>query len=253
MSITFRSQSGSVVVSGEIRYMARHASTGLLKQVLNIIDAHPTVFHHNNKHPLTPCLPPRLAASSGNEQLLDMALWVELGDMSAYNDAFFVIEDQHIPLWDVELNTAWVAFGDVLRFALRIHAQCEIHTYVEGKHRKWLSNIVERGVDQGILGDEFNKVVEFLRKRDDEPVVTSYSVCESFPNSTAANWMPSTVGEDGEPDWDSWYELPIEKQWELAMQGLRTRNRLELTPDDWDGYFFGNRVNAYTLMERFKK
>ena len=68
------------------------------------------------------------------------------------------------------------------------------------------------------------------------PVVTSYSVCDSFPDQPRG-W----VGED-----DDWYELPFTKQWELAMTAIRLQYGLEWKPEQWD-LRFGNGITGYDL------
>src|SRR5262249_15916376 len=96
-----------------------------------------------------------------------------------------------------------------------------------------------------------------------EPVVTSYSVCESFPNSGVANWSPPPMPEGWKPEFweedewaaecaeyrseyyeenahDLWYEVPAEEQWRQAMEGLRAdaASGLEMKPDNWQTFRF---------------
>lgn len=148
------------------------------------------------------------------------------------------------------LNRAMERGDDTWRFMARIHGQCEIHAYVEGEDRDWLAGIIERGLASGLLREGYDttaypersgwrKVIALLRERDDEPVVTSYSVCEGFPNITIVRqegtWHPTKPAWDAE---EEWYDLPDEEQWATAMAALRAKqengSRLRLWPGDWE-------------------
>lgn len=155
--------------------------------------------------------------------------------------------------WEVALNSALIVGGDALKFCARVHAQCEIHGFVRGPNRNWLANIVERGLATKVLREEtqgygngWRDVVDLLRARDDGPVVMSYSVCDEFPSRTQ-NWSDENDGDD-------WYELPFEKRWDLAFAELEAEDRgLEMKPDDWADYFFGdgrNGFDMYAALER---
>lgn len=43
------------------------------------------------------------------------------------------------PLWHLYLNTAMALGGDAIRLATRIHAQCELHCYMEEEDRRWIA------------------------------------------------------------------------------------------------------------------
>ena len=86
--------------------------------------------------------------------------------------------------FDLQLNTV-LAFGsDPACLFARLDGQCELHAYVEAPHRAWLAAVIEAGRASGLyrVGAGWEDVVALLRSRDDEPVVTSYSVTESFPS-----------------------------------------------------------------------
>ena len=90
-------------------------------------------------------------------------------------------------------------------------------------------------------------MVEFLRRSDDESVVTSYSVCDQFPNRFVAEW-------EDDYDGDEWYELPSETRWEMAFSKIRDSDRgLELKPDNWDAFRFGHGLGAFGLIEHANK
>lgn len=154
-------------------------------------------------------------------------------------------------VWDVLLNTSMRLGSRPMRLMTRMHAQCEIHLWVDGPNRAWLADIIEEGRRDGLMRADmgWEAVVTLLRSRADEPVVTSYSVCERFPNAAVAGWKPTEVGGGGEADWDAWYELP--DCWDRAMAGLRARGGgLELKPEGFDVFHFGVGVSAIDLMDR---
>lgn len=194
------------------------------------------------------------------------------------------------------LNTAVVTGSDAVKLGARIHGQCELHAWVDGPNRAWLADVMQQGLDAGVFRSGFwyaatpdgpkdqwssqgwEKVMELLRSRADEPVVMSYSVCESFPNSTAAGWEPPPMPEGWAPNWadddkgraewerdyadperreeeyaeaagDLWYDLPDAEQWRIAMEGLRaSRDGLELKPDNWQTFRFRHRLSFLDLL-----
>jgi len=88
--------------------------------------------------------------------------------------------------------------------------------------------IIEDGRESAILRPDqgWESVVAFLRQRTDEPVVTYYSVTDSFPN----RYIADGVGDDGAEG--SWYDLLKEEKWRTTMEGLRrTGAGLEMRPD----------------------
>lgn len=139
------------------------------------------------------------------------------------------IDGEQISSFLLLLNTALAIGNDQIRLAARIHGQCEIHCYVEGWNRAWLAKIIEGGRDSGVYRDGmgWEDLIELLLSRDDEPVVMSYSVTESFPR-------PMTSEQD-----DSWYELPVGDQWEQAMRELRVLNDgREIKPEGFAEFRF---------------
>lgn len=163
----------------------------------------------------------------------------------------------------ISLNTTLAVGSDPVKLAARLHGQCEIHTWVDGPNRAWLADIIDRGLASGVFrstltrtdrnGNDvtssqgWEQVTELLRSRNDGPVVTSYSVCDQFPNP-GVGWMPDWPAGVAE-DWralskgqqqvrsarqSEWYELDDEQKWRIAMDGLRAdvTSELELKPDD---------------------
>jgi hypothetical protein len=160
-----------------------------------------------------------------------------------YDTPLFVDHDG-TPLanFSLQLNTILAIGNDPLCLAARLHAQCEIHCYVEGPNRAWLAEVIESGLAARIfrVGEGWDDVLALLRLRDDEPVVTSYSVCDSFPTHRSTEgipwqvWKPTRIDEHGEANWDDWYDLPKAEKWRLALGGIRSipEAALELRPDN---------------------
>lgn len=165
-----------------------------------------------------------------------------------YQNDVLIVDGQHVDTFAASLNTAYVMGSDAVKLAARLHGQCELHAYVEGPNRAWLAGIMERGRETHVLrpGQGWEETAALLRSRDDGPVVTSFSVCEQFPNRGVAGWKPP-VEDDGE-DWDAWYELPEVERWQMALDGLRAQgNGLELKPDNWQTFYFRDGVNGFQL------
>jgi hypothetical protein len=186
----------------------------------------------------------------------------------------FVWRDRPINAFSLFLNTALAAGSDAIKLAARLHGQCEIHTWVDGPNRAWLADIIIAGVDSGVfrVGAGWDKVALLLLSRDDEPVVTSYSVGEGFPNRWGAEWVPPELPDDWRPEgieadeWaamgdderdgcrqgytdDSWYDLDDAEQWRLAMVALRKQpGLLELTPTNWNTFRFRHKLTVFDLL-----
>ena len=156
----------------------------------------------------------------------------------------FVVGDKKIEPFSCALNTALAIGNDVIKLAARIHGQCEIHCYVEGKNRNWLAKIIQQGLRSRIYRPKqgWEETVNLLRNTDKEPVVLSYSVCDQFPNPDVANFSSENDNED-------WYGLSFEKQWELALLGLRkSKNGLEISPQHWNQFYFSEGISAFGIM-----
>jgi hypothetical protein len=159
--------------------------------------------------------------------------------------AFVAADGTRHGVWTVLLNTAMRVGSRPMKFLARMHAQCEIHGWVEGRNRAWLAKIVDQGLKDRLYreGMGWDEVRTLLRARDDEPVVMSYSVCMQFPNESAAGFE---APEDDEGE--AWDALPTEEQWRLGMEGLRAQGGgLELKPEWFDDYHFGSGATAFTI------
>lgn len=255
--IYFHSEHATAEVYGPERAYAGNLCSGLALGVLPLDD-----------YPSSPAPIRRLVPKSsyvheytGHYFQSHFETWFRVG----MSDAYFELDGARHDTFTLGLNTAYVLGGDAVKLLARLHGQCEIHVYVEGPHRAWLADIIARGRETKILRPEmgWESVIDLLRARDDEPVVTSYSVCDGFPNQGIARaegvWeSPALVREDADGDDedayddDAWYDLPYEEQWRVALQALRAQNArrpLELTPEIWDTFYFGSGVTAFDVVD----
>lgn len=212
---------------------------------------------------------------------------------SSYATAFIVGWDRGTPLiqydgqqidqFALALNTAAQLGSDQIKLAARLHGSCEIHAWVDGPHRAWLADIMQAGLDnrtfrRGIqfeadpargrseplfVSQGWEDVITLLRERDDEPVVTSHSVCDGFPTSSVGDWMPPWP-DDTARDWkaltadqqrqrserqDAWNDLALTEQWRISMDGLRaSTDGLELKPDNWQTFRFAHNLTVLDLI-----
>lgn len=193
---------------------------------------------------------------------------------------------------NLESNTALVAGSDVVALAAKLDGWNEQHCWVEGPDRAWMGGLVEQGLESGILrrglwysdtpdgpkdqwsSQGWEELVPWLRGRDDEPVVLSYSVGDRFPNQGIADWSPPELPDGWAPAWadddraewdalsddgkqecrdeyrqDSWYEVPDAEQWAAGMRGLRTRRPwARLSAETLREVSFGPMVTVYDLF-----
>jgi hypothetical protein len=174
-----------------------------------------------------------------------------LGGGGITGDGFILGGGKRAETFTAALNTALVMGSDVVKLMARLHGQCEIHCYVEGPNRAWLADIIERGRKAGLFRADsgWEETIAMLRSRDDGPVITSYSECDQFPNPGAAQWTPPE-DEEGEKNWDAWYEMSWEERWKLAVEGLRSGSMdhgLEMRPDDWADFHFRDGVTGFNI------
>lgn len=190
---------------------------------------------YSNPSPLRKILPESCYLHSSKDFKKDFRTWIGVSDQ------LIGTGDMTTNLFVMQLNTVLALGSNSMKLAARLHGQCEIHAWVEGKNRAWLASIIEQGVKTKLYRDNqgWEKVIEFLKSRDDSPVVTSYSVCEQFPNRSIAGYKS-----------EKYYDLPEDKKWAKAMSGLRkSKAGLEMRPDEWESFYFGNNVTAMDLIE----
>lgn len=226
--IYFHSESDDDVrVRGAERHMAGAISSRLLKALLDADS-----YYHK----------PRLIAAirpvgsfkdSNYPDALSLRMSVDGVDLE-------LKDGRIINSFSLSLNTMLRIGSRPLKLMARLHGQCEIHAWVDGPNRNWLADIIEEGLRDGVMRKDmqWEAAVELLRKRNDGPIVTSYSVCEQFPSTGLIDPSLLPRGEDGEIDYDAACEM--ENKWDLAMAALREKDGgLELKPEDFDTYYFG--------------
>ena len=195
-------------------------------------------------------------------------------------------QGRRIALFDLMLNTAARVGSDAVKLAARLHGQCELHAWVDGPDRKWLAEIIASGREAGVFRDvnaitgyaekfpaddslDWEGVIALLKWRDDEPVVTSYSVCDSFMSTACAEWEGPPPSRLPKPSWltsdtwdpandpedaeygrqEAWDQLPTAVKWRVGMRWLRARKGgLQLKPDDWGSFYFGHGLSALDLL-----
>jgi hypothetical protein len=176
----------------------------------------------------------------------------------------FQINNQNINTFNMSLNTAISIGNDVIKLFARLHGQCEIHAYVSNENKKWLADIIQQGLDSQLIrpNSGWEDTIKLLNNDDETDVVTSYSVCEQFPNREIAHWFPKipmltlqdemnlNIQDEIQDQIEmQWYNLPKDTQWDLAIKGLKKKPNklLELKPDNWDDVRFG--TNPITAID----
>jgi hypothetical protein len=195
-----------------------------------------------------------------------------------------VIAGVELRTGNCELNTA-LAFGsDPVRLAAKLAHWADRFPFVEGPDRAWMAGVIEEGLRTGIYRRALNgydlgwpAVQEFLRCRDDEPVVAWYTVADSFPSRSVADWAAPQMPEDWMPEWarseqgraewdaaeysddvrrsywdehvsDLWDDLPEAESWERSLRGLRAKRPWIRLYPDLTHYTFHFGVNIFDLF-----
>lgn len=172
----------------------------------------------------------------------------------------FELAGQFVGCTELALNTLIATRSPVLSLMAHLHGWCEEHGFVEAENARWLGDIIRNGRHDSILRPEqgWEDVLTLLAEVVESgqgPVVTSYSVCESFPNRYLLGsefFVPWTEGQEENPEDDAarerWEKLSNDEAWALATDGLRTREyRREISPEEQDiGYQSG--ASAFDLM-----
>lgn len=177
--------------------------------------------------------------------------WFRVGNLSS-NDIAMILKGEAVDPFTMALNSAVSWGNECVQLAAKLHGQCEIHAYCEGKDRAWLAALIERTVSAGVFHsdpwgyDGWVSLCEHLRRSADAPVVTSYSVCESFPNPSFA---PDDVELDEDDPYEAWSNYSEEDHWRWGMEALREEASLQISPDRI-GKLYGNKMTGAEFMQR---
>lgn len=242
--IYFHSPSGEAEVRGPERAMFGSYANDALANALRLRDS---MFQDETLARVLPLLAKRPEYALINLRILETYLTV-------MGDAAFIVSGLNEPLsvFSCALNTLMATGSDPMILAARLHGQCEIHAWVDGPNRAWLAGIIERGLASGIYRPNmgWDKAMVLLCATDQEPVVTSYSVCEQFPNVGVAE--SAGLWKSADDDHDDWYALDVAEQWRLCMAALRlSEGSREMYPERWrwpDFHFGSTPTTAYQLI-----
>jgi hypothetical protein len=175
--------------------------------------------------------------------------------MSLDNGDFLSFRGHPINGHNTIMNTAAKVGNDVIKLAVRLHCQAELNCWVDGPNREWMADIMQRGLDLGIFrtglwnsgrggtpywSDQgWGEVIPFLRERDDDPVVVSYSVTGESLGELARGDMP----------FEEWDALGQEERWALSLKAVReSDDNLEMSPADWPHFYFDHGITALDLV-----
>ena len=168
--IYFHSLSCESEVFGSERAFMGHLVSDMFLSALGVDSFD---FPPSNPHVLRTILDPAhyTAKHTGREFSDSLSTALRVG----MDSSILRVDGEAVNVFSATLNTAIVMGSDPIILSARLHGQCEIHTYVEGSNRRWLAGIIEQGRKSGIFRADsgWEDVIEHLRERDDEPVVTS--------------------------------------------------------------------------------
>jgi hypothetical protein len=101
--------------------------------------------------------PPHDREASGPERTRNWDLWEKwsrsfvLHAMGSMSGTIFKWRELDLDSFELQLNSAMRVGGDVVKLMARLHGACEIHTWVAEKNRAWLADIIELGLEDGLL------------------------------------------------------------------------------------------------------
>lgn len=159
------------------------------------------------------------------------------------------LDGKPLCLFSLQLNSVIHWGSDRMHLIAKLHGQCEIHAYCEEANRAWLADLIDEAVDDNLLrpdawGYDGWPAVSAMLRDGKGPVVTSYSVCDSFPSPSLD---PALEGHDD--PWEVWDEKTEAEQWEIGMAQLRKEPGLEISPERL-GHRFGHNLSGYDLIKR---
>lgn len=129
------------------------------------------------------------------------------------------------------IRLGWVCLigNDITRLIAHIHGQCEIHGWVHPDDTEWFAGLIEQAVDAGLLGDDGRGSygswadVADLARQSTTPLVSAYSVTESWPDPyLIARTRPDlfSYNEETEDSWDVWERLGERSRRQIANKAI---------------------------------
>jgi hypothetical protein len=203
------------------------------------------------------------------ERERDLIRW--MGPVMRVNGIDLRVHGVALNTVNIDSNTALYAGSAPVALASKIHGWCECHAWIEGADREGVAKIIEEGLELRLyrrgMGwesrysefDEGNGVIDLLRADADEPVVLSYSVCDSFPNPDCTTWeaddsdgrLAAIENDDhrAEARAEHWSELSSDEQWDGGMWWLRReRPWARINPANLRDFSFDAPVSAYDFL-----
>lgn len=184
-----------------------------------------------------------------------LAMWFKLArnDWDGSKTTFITLDGEKISPYMLMMNTALAVGNLPIQFMTVLNAQCEIHGYMEGEDRAWIASIIRDGRASGIMrpNSGWEEVATFLEAADDEPVVTSYSVTESFPNfHLAYDGMGDLDDLEYTTEFKAWEGMTHEQRWDRSMEGLRaSEDDLRWQERGWAERWFGDVSKRLTYFD----
>lgn len=159
------------------------------------------------------------------------------------------LDGEPLCLFSLQLNSAIEWGSERMRLIAKLHGQCEIHAYCEENDRAWLAELIDQAVEDKLLrpdawGYDGWPAVSAMLRDGRGPVVTSYSVCDSFPTPT----LDPALAEHEDP-WEAWEEKTEVEQWEIGMAALRAEPGLQINPERIS-HRYGHKMSGHDLVER---
>jgi hypothetical protein len=247
--VYFHTKSKSEEIGGAERHWWGHLCWRLTSGVLDIADSYDDEIQRR----LYSLVPDShyLKANSTKHDARSLLTSIHV---SSGRDPVLAYKGRSIDTFGLQLNTALATGSDAVKLAARLHGSCEIHCWVDDLNREWLAGLIEQGIADASLRKSFpdsnhrgyDQVLHLLRHPEHRgPVVTSYSVSESFPGVHLLEESPS------DERLEELYEINKDERWDRSVEALRSGNGrvgAELRPDNWQTFRFTHKLSALDLI-----
>lgn len=160
-------------------------------------------------------------------------------------------DGRKLSAWSVAMNTLKAVASEPIKLLIHIHAQCEIHAWVDEPNREWFADSIETLMEEGVLSESYwRPLITWLRETAKGPIVLSYSVCDEFPT-------PSMIPEFREAECA--YEAcekagwSAERLWDECFARLKAEKTLELNPDRVANTTFDANLTPYDVRRFWRE